>query len=306
MTQAKKKPVRVTKEIIAQREAERASWMNGLYGENRAKNALRFTPELKESHKGAIRNGTFPDTNAGAAKGAVLYVPKNQQKPHKQLYQDEPREKNDPKYIKAIKTKGLPDDVDYRSYTHSYESYKCAADKYAGILEMNNRLPTKQILWKLLRVLTPKEIRELRNGVFRYLRDKGLEAITNIELTRDPYGNKTSRVHLHILTDDTRTNVELENLVIKPCKRRGLVEDEGYTVSCNEIPKPETIFDYFTKHTRTDKDECERMGWKRVILFEPKLGLHKFREIKRGTWFREKMEALWKKFIKEKHGKDKE
>jgi hypothetical protein len=273
--------------------------------ENATDRALPDTDGLGETIK--ANRGLRLDSRYFALKDAhqesVLNVPKNQQK---NLFQDKPRDKNDPKYIETVRAKGLPDNVDYCSYTHSYESYKCAADKYAAILETNDRLPTKQILWKLLREdLTAPEIMRLRNGVFRYLRNKGLEAITNIELTRDPFKNPTNRVHFHILTDDPRNEDELQNLFIKPCKRRRLVECVDFTISCTEITAPKTIFDYFTKRTRTDRDECAKMGWNRVLLFVPKFRIQKFREIKskNGMWFRKKIDDLWKEFKEKKHGK---
>jgi hypothetical protein len=163
-------------------------------------------------------------------------------------------------------------------------------------LEMNNRLPTKEIVWHLYKELEPNEIRELRNGVFRYLANHGLEAITNIELTRGDYKKANNRVHFHMLTDDERSEDELKFLIIKPCIRRGLVMGDGkdFGVDFRELLRPDTYFAYFTKFSRVDKEWCEKHNKDRVLLFQPKLGLYKFLEIKKGTWFSPSKAALWK------------
>jgi hypothetical protein len=265
MTQTRSKPLRYTKAIIAQKTAQRAVWV-----------------------------GRFGEETEWDGEATVLYVTKIHQL-YPKLYQEDPKEKS---------TYKPPNGQGHRSFTNSYESYKNKATVEAGILEANDRLPTKEIIWKLLTVLTQKEIIEIRNYVFNYLKRHRLNAVVAIELTYGKNGMPNNTVHLHILTDDLRSEEELKNLLKTPCKRKGLIENKDFQIHCRTLPNPETYFDYFTKRNRTDKEWCKRNNKKRVLLFQkPENGraIQKFYEI--GTWFMMPKPVLWEKWKEKKYGK---
>jgi len=258
MPQVRYKPLRITKAIIAQREVYRKRfWAGGFYNNN-------------------VCTGERP----------LLNVTRIQQL-YPKLYQEIPDE-NSP-YTP-------PNGQKHRCYTN-YESFKNAADKEAAILETNNRLPTKEMTLHLLKVYLPSAIRKFRTKIFRYLKEHGITAVANIELTRDANGEPNNTVHFHILTGDLRSKEELKELLETACERAGLLKDEDFVIRCRKLPNPETYFDYFTKRTRTGKE----MGVKRVLLFEKGIGLRKFYQI--GKWFRKSKPELWKEFIEKTYGK---
>lgn len=250
---------------------------------------LRVTPEYfarREANRKAVFGGGLWDENTIPEEDSVLNITELQQL-YPKLYQENPKEKS---------TFKPPNGQKHRCYTNSYQSYKNAADKKAAILVTNNRWPIKEIVWHLLIVLTSKEIKKLRTKIFRYLKDHGIVAVVAIELTRGKNGEPNNTVHFHILTDDPRSEEELEKLLIKACERKsvGLDEGEDFIVGFRELTRPETCFDYFTKRNRTDKDWCKLNKKKRVILFEKGTGLQKFYEI--GKWYKKKESELWEDF----------
>ena len=259
---------------------------------------LRITPEhlaRREADRSAYFADGFCEENIETEEGTVLRVTQLHQF-YPKLYQESPREKS---------TFKPPNGRKHRCYTNSYESYKNKADKETIILETNNRLPTKVIEWNLFIVLSQEEIVELRTKVFNYLRQKGIEAVVAIELTYGENDRPNNTVHFHLLTDDPRSEKELENLLAKACERKavGLVRGKDFKVRCRKLTRPEKYFAYFTKSSRTDKDWCKVNNKKRVLLFQkPAEGktIQKFYEI--GKWFRKSKPELWNEFREQKYG----
>jgi len=182
-----------------------------------------------------------------------------------------------------------------RSFTDSLESYRNAARKELAIIRKNERLPSIEIVWHLLRVFSAEEIKALRMKVFRSLKESGVEAIANIELTRDKYGNPNNAVHFHILTDAPRSIEELRGLLERICKRNGLIKEEDYRITCRELYNPYGYIDYFTKAGHPEK----------VILFQKGMRMQKFYGI--GKWFRKPKKRLWeeiKEYMRRKNGTD--
>ena len=260
------KGLRITPEYFAQRIAQR-----------RAYYASRFCEEVRETDG-----------------GAVLYVSQKLQN----LYNDDPDEKctctmrNGKKFIN-------------RSLTNSYESVANGVRKEAAILEKYGRKPMKEIVWCLYNEYLPKDLNELRCGVFRYLKEHDIEAIVAIELTYGKDEKPNNRVHYHILTDDPRSLKELEKLIEKPCKRRKLIRNKNYGIRSRELPDGFGYIGYYTKRTRIDKDWCEQHGKRRVILFAKNTGIRKFYQI--GKWYKDEngkktsKKKIWKAFIEERY-----
>ena len=211
-----------------------------------------------------------------------------------QLFQNNPRYKST--YIPLDKN-GNP--VKNRSFTDSHESYQNGASKESAIIRWNNRLPTKELVLRLHRIFTSKEIKAIRTKIFRYLKEHGLEAIANIELTtRGMYRTPNNTVHFHILTDDPRSIGELVKLLSTACERNGLVEGEDFSVICKGgFYNADGYIDYFTKYGHSHK----------VILFQKRWRIQKFYQI--GKWFRKSKEELWedvKSYMREKNRNDSE
>jgi len=110
------------------------------------------------------------------------------------LYQDDPQSKN--YYIPKDKN-GNP--CKNRSFTSNRESYQNGASKKTQILRRNNRIPTHEFVLHFLEQLSPKEIMERRKKIFRSLKEHGLEAVANIELTRDLDGTPNNCVHFTLI-----------------------------------------------------------------------------------------------------------
>jgi hypothetical protein len=209
-----------------------------------------------------------------------------------------------------------------RSFTNSLESYQNGANKERLILQRNNRIPTKEIIINFLLVFSATGIKVIRKWLFHHLRKDGIEAITNIELTRSKprNGKPNNRVHIHILTDDSRSKEELRAIVISACERCALVNKKFVQITIKEIENGNRYFEYFTKYDReakaeieaireakakmkeegkdwedwdenTDNDPDKSRGWKTVILFQKHTGLDKFMPI--GKWFRKPKEEIW-------------
>ena len=186
-------------------------------------------------------------------------------------------------------------EVLHRSFTDSLESYQNKARKELAIIRKNGRLPSIEIVWHLLRVFSAEEIKALRMKVFRCLKKSGVEAIVNIESTRDKYGDPNNAVHFHILTDDPRSIEELRGLLERICKRNGLVKEEDYRITCCELYDPYRYIDYFTKAGHPEK----------VILFQKGMRMQKFYGI--GKWFKKPKKQLWeeiKEYMRRKNGTD--
>jgi len=152
------------------------------------------------------------------------------------------------------------------------------------ILRWNNRLPTKELVLNFLKVCTAREIIDTLKAVFRNLKEQGLEAIANIELTATggKYGKPNNTVHSHILTDDPRSVAKLKRLLITACERHGLVKNIDFWISDHrELYDPDGYIDYFTKYGYSHK----------VILFKKGTGINKFYTI--GQWFQKGKGKIW-------------
>ena len=192
-----------------------------------------------------------------------------------QLYKDKPRGKST--YTRHKN----------REFTDSLEAYQYGAEKETEILQRNGRVPTVEIVWHLLTVLPPRDIKALKTKVFRYLKDHGIEGVVNIELTCGVDGKPNNTVHFHILTDDSRSETELRRLLNRACELRGLVRGEDFRIDFRRLYDGYRYFKYFTKFEYKHK----------VILFQKYTGLHKFYRI--GKWFTKSKEMLWKEYCAE-------
>ena len=197
-----------------------------------------------------------------------------------QLYQDNPR------------TKSTYTQYTNWSLTDSLESYQHRAWKERLILYCNNRIPTKEIVLHFLEVFSAKNISAYRAKIFRVLVDNGLEAVTNIELTRGKNGKPNNTVHFHILTNDPRSQSDLRRLFETACERQGLIKDKDFWISYQELDDGCGYLSYFTKYGFSDE----------VILFRKDTGLQKFCVI--GRWFRMNKKQIWKEYIRERYGTD--
>ena len=199
-----------------------------------------------------------------------------------QLYQDDPR-------IVSTYTRHKN-----RSLTNSLESYQNGACKQTSILRWNGRVPTKEIVIHFLDELSPEDIINHRTKVFRYIKEHGIEAVANLELTKGEDDKPNNTVHSHVLTDDQRSEDELRELFNTACLRSGLAS-KNFRVDFRLLWNGYTYFKYFTKYDYIDK----------VILFQVGTGLQKFYEI--GTWFSKSKPEIWdeiKAYMKEKDGID--
>jgi len=199
-----------------------------------------------------------------------------------QLYQENPRVKS---------TFTLYNTINNRSFTDSLEAYQHGANKEAAILRKNGRLPTADIVIHFLQEFHVRDIMETRTKIFRYLKEHGLEAVANVELTHDIRGNPNNKVHFHILTDDPRSKRELKLLFYAACNRRGLVRCIDYSVSHCTLIDPDGYIDYFVKRRQHSKE---------VVLFQTGLLIRKFYEI--GRWFNKPKSELWQECIQEWYG----
>ena len=189
-----------------------------------------------------------------------------------------------------------------RSFTDSRESYQNGVSKEVSILRRNGRVPTKEVVWHLLKVLPAEDINALRLKVFRYLKDHGLEAVASVELTRGANGQPNGCVHFHVLLDDTRSEADIRALFNKACERDGFVQSQDFRIDYRKLYDGKSYFYYYAK--------CGKKHFDKVILFQPKLlksgkTLQKFYQI--GKWFHKSKELLWeeiKSFMASKYGTD--
>ena len=189
-----------------------------------------------------------------------------------------------------------------RSFTDCHESFQNGVNKEASIMRWNKRIPTKEIVWHLLIVLSADEINALRLKVFRYLKDHGLEGVATIELTKGKNGRANNCIHFHCLTDDPRNEVEIRALFNRACERDGFVKGQDFRIDYRNLYDGEAYFSYFTKSGEQHTDE--------VILFQPRLlesgrTLQKFYQI--GNWFGKSKKEIWndiKKYLASKDGTD--
>jgi len=218
--------------------------------------------------------------NTAPEEPTVLNVIKTQQN----LFQENP-DLYSPPYKKIYKI---------RSPTHSLESRQNYAKKQLEILLQNGRIPTMEIIIHFVQEYEAEEIKTLRPKMFRYLKEHGIEAITNIEGTKDGQGRNTGRVHLHILTDDPRSKKELRALFNTACRRQRLVRGTDFLIQCRKLTDGKKYFAYFVKFGHED------------ALFHKGLRIKKFPWI--GKWFRKTKSELWKEYVdemKKKYGTDK-
>jgi len=244
MTQRKTKPLRYTKEMIAQRAVHRPVWADGIFD------------EIVEWGVEALVNTT-----------QLL-----------QLYQRKPPEYQDKPYKKS----GYAKHKVY-SWTDSKESYQNRAKNERTLLWWNERKATKAIVVSLLTELSIDDIRHRRTKIFRYLNEHGIEAYVIVELTRKRprTGKPTKRVHFHILTDDPRNENELRDLFNEACERSNLVKGRGNRLVRDKdfriIYKEDSKglgFDYYLKYGEKHKNKA--------VLFEKHRGLQKIYRI--GKW----------------------
>ena len=160
-----------------------------------------------------------------------------------------------------------------RTFTTSFDSYQNGASKETSILRWNGRVPRVEIELHFLKVYSAAMIIKHRTKIFRYLKDHGLNAVANIELTRGVDGKPNNTVHFHILTDDERSLEELRVLLEVACKHQGLAKDRDFWIRGRVLWNGEWYFNYFTKYRYSDV----------VILFRKHTGIQKFYQI--GRWF---------------------
>ena len=199
-----------------------------------------------------------------------------------QLYQDNP-------IFKSTYTRHKN-----RSFTDSIISNQYGASKETCIIRWNGRMPTKELVIHFLEVLSAEEIIQYRTKIFRYLKEHGIEAVANLELTKGEDGTPNNKVHSHVLTDDQRSEDELRELFKTACLRSGLSRDD-FRIDYRPLWNGYTYIKYFTKFGYSDE----------VILFQTGTGLQKFYEI--GQWFYKGKAEIWeaiKAFMKEKDGTD--
>ena len=180
------------------------------------------------------------------------------------------------------------------SLTDSLESYQNRAWKETVVLRRNNRVPTKEFVLHFLEVFSVKVISVYRTKIFRVLTDNGLEAVANIELTRDENGKPNNTVHFTILTDDQRREKELRKLLEIACERQGLVKSIGFYITYEPLYDGYGRFNYFAKYG-------EKYFFK-VILFRKNTGLQKFYQI--GKWFGKNKKMIWEEYIRERYSND--
>ena len=180
------------------------------------------------------------------------------------------------------------------SFRDSLGSYQNGAWKERSILRHNHRIPTFEVVWHLTKVFSAKEISAYRTKTFRYLKEHGIEAVANIELTRGEDGEPNDKTHFHILSDDTRSEDEIRKLFNTACLRSGL-NRKDFRIDYRELYDGYAYFDYFVKYGKRFSNK--------VILFQKGIkGLDKFYRI--GNWFRESKKKLWKGFLQDKYGTD--
>jgi hypothetical protein len=152
------------------------------------------------------------------------------------------------------------------------------------ILRFNNRIPTKEIVLHFLTIFSKEEIISLRTKIFRYLTEHKLIAVVNIELSRGRNSKPNNTVHFHLLTDDTRNENELRELLEVACENNGLIKNKNYWISYRKLYDGYGYFNYFTK-CGFSKD---------VILFQKGIRLHKYYQI--GKWFNKSKKLIWEDF----------
>jgi len=163
-----------------------------------------------------------------------------------------------------------------RSLTDSLESYQNGVEKEVLIQRWNGRLPTIAVVWHLLRVLTAKEIIELRKNVFCYLKKHGIVATVSIELTKGANGKPNNKVHFHFFVDDQRSKDDIRELFNMACEHQGLVRGEDFRIDCYSRAYDDWCFHYYAKYGKKYVDD--------IILFKKGTGIRKFYEI--GKWFK--------------------
>jgi hypothetical protein len=179
--------------------------------------------------------------------------------------------------------------------TDSLESYQQGASKETLILRKNGRVPTKEIVIHFLKEHTATEISKYRTKIFRYLKEHGLVAVANIELTRGKDYRPNNKVHSHCLTDDRRSKRELSKLFNTACEQQGLIRGKDFRIDYRKLYDGYSYFDYFTKYGYSDK----------VILFQKGIRIQKFYQI--GRWFSKTKKQIWeeiKAYMREKYGTD--
>jgi hypothetical protein len=157
----------------------------------------------------------------------------------------------------------------------------------------NNRTPTKELVIHLFHKYTAEDKEELnllRKKIFRYLKEHGIEAVANIELTKGNYDEPNGRVHFHVLTDNDRSEKELRKLFNEACSRQGLVGDNDYRIDYKELWNGHEYYKYFTKWGEKYRNE--------VILFQNGLRVQKFYEI--GKWFNKSKTEIRKEVLAER------
>jgi hypothetical protein len=271
MTQIKRKPLRHSKEIIAQKRAQ-----NKAITQRKAHYVNRLGKENTET--------------AEASLGSNIRL--------QPLFRSNPKLYSTYKHYKN------------RSFTDSLEAYQYGVAKEVKILRRNNRPPTKAVVLNFLKELSVAEIKKYRDKIFRTLRKAGIQAVVAIELTRaiPRIGKPNNRVHFHFLTDEKgsgeRSEKEFRDLFNKACQDSGLGKKDFRIIDYKDkIEDGDWYFDYFTKFDRknegkygenenTDEDNDGDWNWRTVLLFEQGLGLHKFYQI--GKWFKKPKTQLWK------------
>lgn len=186
-----------------------------------------------------------------------------------------------------------------RSLADSKTSYQNGACKETLLLRRNGRVPTKELVLHFLQPSHAEDIREDRTEIFSVLAEHGLEAVANLELTKDKHGKPNNCVHSHILTDDQRSESELVRLLEMACKRQGLVKDRDFCITSRELWDGYRYFAYYTKYGKQHFDK--------VLLFEKGLlnsgrTLQKFYQI--GKWFGETKGQLWEDIKTEMRNKE--
>jgi len=187
-------------------------------------------------------------------------------------------------YQDSPKTKSTFTEFKNRSYTDSLESYNNGAWKELMILKENLRIPNWEFIWHLLVPYEREDLKFYRDKVFRYLREHGIIATANIEITRDKNNMPSDCVHFHVLTKDKRSEKELRDLFNTACVNSGLGQKE-FRIDLRQLSDGLSYFSYFVKY-KNDK----------VILFQKGTGIRKFYTI--GKWYKKSKKELWSDYIR--------
>jgi hypothetical protein len=316
MTQSKSKSVRVTKEIIAQRE----------------------------EHREIILTVGFYVKDLAEAEDVLASVDINKQS-LPPLYQSKPKIRNT---YKAHKKQGFTYNRESYQYCAEKETWILQRNERIPDKEFVLHFNT-EFLPKDINQHRKKIFRTLRKyGLETFVNIELTRTIPRI-------GKPNNRVHFHFLTDDRRSEKELRALFKKACRDSGLGEKE-FCIDYKEITDGYWYFYYFTKYDRNSKDffeEYKRMvdeflakhdrtskefseeynraikeffaeydrrnrengentapdkdnagnknwSWRTVLLFQTGTGLQKFYEI---GWFKKPKGELWEEIKAEANRK---